>query len=182
MMISIWRCSWVKVTSFLAVMLLAASGAAYAEAGDSLKINLDDKVIYCGASYNQSNERFLHALKDGIPVVTVWNVEVERLRSYWLNESVVGITVTRRVVPDLLSRSWLLEDQASGISRRVYTVADAIQFLSTLEHLPVLDRALLMASETYVMSASIEVHTGEVNDTWWGESNQASMQQEFSLP
>nr|WP_241697832.1 DUF4390 domain-containing protein [Mariprofundus sp. NF] len=150
-----------------------------------MKVQMDEKVIYCAATLKDSDEVFFHALKDGIPVATVWNVQVDRLREYWLNKGIAGIVVVRRVVPDLLSRSWLLEDQASGISRRVYTASEVSHFLSNLDHFPVLDRTLLTANTVYLMRASVELHTGEMNDAWWNELMKpayATMQQEFSLP
>ena len=146
---------------------------------------MDARVIYCAATLKDSNEHYFHALNDGIPVATVWHVRVDRPRDYWLNKSIASIVVVRRVVPDLLSRSWLLEDQTSGISRRVYTAAEVSSFLSNLDHFPVLDRTLLTANTVYLMRASVELHTGEMNDAWWSglmKSPYATMQQEFSLP
>nr|WP_232710323.1 DUF4390 domain-containing protein [Mariprofundus aestuarium] len=169
----------------LAVVFFAACSSAYAEGANELKVLVDDKVIYCAASLKNSDDVFSHALNDGISVATVWDVQVDRARDYWLNKSIAEVTVTHRVVPDLLSRSWLLEDQASGISLRVYSVSEAVRFLSSLEYFPVLDRSLLVSAAPYVMHASVVLYIGEVNETWWGnllKSEQASMQQEFTLP
>ena len=168
----------------LAVVFFAACSSAYAEGANELKVLVDDKVIYCAAGLKDSDDVFSHALNDGISVTTVWNIQVARVRDYWLNKGIAEVTVTHRVVPDLLSRSWLLEDQASGISLRVYSVSEAVRFLSSLEYFPVLDRSLLVTATPYVMHASVELYIGEVNETWWGNllrSEQASMQQEFTL-
>jgi len=169
----------------LAAFFIAVCGTASAADTSTLNVQMDDKVIYCAATLKNSDDIFFHALKDGIPVATVWSVQVDRPREYWLNKSIAGIVVVRRVVPDLLSRSWLLEDQASGISRRVYTASEVSRFLSSLDHFPVLDRSLLAANTVYLMRASVELHTGDINEAWWNglmKSPHDTMQQEFSLP
>jgi len=134
---------------------------------------------------NKGEQEFLHFLKDGIPVTTVWKIKVSKLREYWLNKSVAEIIVIHRVVPDLLTRSWMLIDEASGISRRVYSLSDVYHFLSRLENLSVLDRSLLLDQAPYRMSVSVVVAHGEINDAWWSkwwESVDTELNREFSLP
>lgn len=166
-------------------LLFAICGSsASAEESGGLDIRIDEKLIYCAATLKERDSGFIHALKDGIPVTTVWNIQVDKIREYWMNKAIAEITLVRRVVPDLLSRSWILEDQASGISRKVYSMDAVGRFLTHLEYLPVLDRSLLAASTPYMMRVDVEMHTGEVNDGWWGNllrPEQISMQKEFSL-
>lgn len=184
-MLFVWRFHWAKIIPLLAVMFAAVASVADAEESGGLQVRLDEKVVYCIAELKGREEALLHALNDGIPVTTVWHLRVDRVRDYWLNQGVAEVSTARRVVPDLLSKSWLLEDQASGISRRVYMVSDAIRFLSTLEHFPVIDRSLLTTDAAYLMNSSVELHIGEVNDAWWANLltfDDASMQQEFALP
>ena len=166
-------------------MFFTADAVVHAEENSELNVHMDAKVIYCAATLKESDSELFHTLKDGIPVTTIWHIQVNRVREYWMNKAIAEISLARRVVPDLLSRSWLLEDQASGISRKVYTLDEVVRFLSNLEHLPVLDRSLLAANNPYVMSVEVEMHAGEVNDAWWGKilrTAQFSMEKEFLLP
>ncbi|ATX82501.1 protein of unknown function (DUF4390) [Mariprofundus ferrinatatus] len=175
----------VSLIPLLAGVFFAACSPAYAEGSSELEVIVDEKVIYCSAMLNGSDDAFLHAMKDGISVSTVWYVRVDRVRDYWLNKNIAKIAVVRRVVPDLLSRSWLLEDVASGISQRVYDLSAATRFLANLEQFPVLDKSLLESGALYVMNASVELYTGEVNDAWWAsllKPEEASMKQVFQLP
>lgn len=176
-----------KLLLLLVITLFSAPGHTYAEATHSgeLQVRFDGKVIYCATRLASSNDLLLHSLKDGLPAATIWQVEVDGVRDYWVDDHIAEIGMMRKVVPDLLSRSWLLKDEASGISRRVYTISEAIHFLTVLEQLPVIDRSLLTPRVVYVMRVSAELHIGEMDDTWWGgllESDEISLEREFSIP
>jgi len=176
---------WNRLFLMLTGILLAALPNVYADESNSLKIETDQKVLYCSAQITVPEDTFSLAMDDGIAVTTEWHIQVGKIRKYWLNENIADITVTRRAQPDLLTRSWLLTDTSSGISRRVYQIEDAIHFLSGLEHFPVLDRSLLETNTPYKASISIKIHSGEINTAWWvnvWEPATAAMQQDFFLP
>jgi len=169
----------------LAVIFLTAQSVAFAEDSGELQIRMDQQVVYCDATINKGEETFLHLLKDGIPVTTIWKIKVSKLREYWLNKDIAEIVVIHRVVPDLLSRSWMLIDEASGISRRVYSTGELYRFLSRMENLSVLDRSLLLDQTAYQMSVSVVIEHGEINDAWWSDlwtSVDAELVKEFRLP
>jgi len=166
-------------------MMTAALPVAHADESGKLAISMDQKVMYCAARMNVADNALSPAMKDGIAVSTEWNIRIGRVRDYWLNEDIANITVIRRAKPDLLTRSWLLTDASSGISRRVYHIEEAIYFLSGLENFPVLDRSLLLPDMPYRISVSVEIHAEGIDDAWWANlwrSTAASMQQDFSLP
>lgn len=174
----------IKLFLILAGMMTVQS-SVYADESGTLNVRMDPKVMYCAARINVADETFSLAMKDGVAVATQWHIQIARVRDYWLNENVADITVVRRAKPDLLSRSWLLSDASSGISRRVYRIEDAIYFLSGLEDFPVLDRSLLLDKTPYRISVSVEIHAEGINDAWWAnvwQPTAASMQQDFSLP
>ncbi len=164
---------------------MAAQSPVYADETGSLQIRMGQKVMYCAARMNVDNNTLSIAMKDGVAVATKWSIHVGRVRNYWLNEGIADITVIRHAKPDLLTRSWLLTDSSSGISRRVYQIEDAIHFLSGLNNFPVLDKSLLLPDMQYRISISVEIHAEGINDAWWANlwhSTAASMQQDFSLP
>lgn len=165
-----------------AVVICGHAGAN--ESGD-LQLNLNQQVIYCAVEWQGDRESLTQALESGIAVTFVWQVQVKKVQDYWLNETIADIQVSRRVLPDLLSRTWLLEDEASGISRRVSSLPEAIRFLARLEHFPVLDRSLLDAATLYKISISVAEQEGEINEAWWTtlwKSVQFSTEKDFSLP
>jgi len=174
-----------KILLLLPLALVATFAVAAAEEAGTLQVDAQESVIYAQASVANTQDLIAHELKDGIPVTTEWNLSVARTRNYWLNASIADIHVIRKVVPDLLSKSWQLVDETSGISHRSFDINEAIRFLSSLDHYPLLDRSLLTSGPTYVVKASIEFHTGGINKAWWSKlwpSEFASLRQEFSLP
>ncbi|GAV20766.1 hypothetical protein MMIC_P1740 [Mariprofundus micogutta] len=179
------QCKQLKFLSVLVVVLLTALSTAYAEETGDMQIRMDQQIVYCDATLNKDEEAFSHLLKDGIPVTTVWKIKVSKLRDYWLNKKIAEIVVTHRVNPDLLSRSWMLIDETSGISRRVYSMAEVYHFLSRLENFSVLDRSLLLDHEMYQMSVVVAIKHGEINEAWWAglwESVDLELNKEFSQP
>ena len=150
-----------------------------------MQVSIDQQVVYCVARLHKDEDEFAHFLKDGIAVATIWNIQVSKSRKYWLNKAIAKIVVIRRAVPDLLSRSWLLIDETSGISRRVYSLLEVDQFLSGLESFPVLDRSILLDGTPYQMSVSVIIEHGEINDAWWRtlwQPSNTTLKKEFSLP
>jgi len=148
-------------------------------------IETDQQVIYCAAQWNGNRESLARALKSGIDISFKWHIEVARNRSYWINESVAAIEFSRHVHPDLLTRQLLLEDSASGISRRAQSLDEAIDFLTHVEHFPVLDKSLLAPDELYELAIVIEKQEGHMGQTWWArfwKQSAMHLQQEFSLP
>ncbi len=179
------QCKRLRFLSVFAVVLLAAQSTAFAQTQAGLQIRMDQQVVYCDATMNKDEETFFHLLQDGIPVTTIWKIKVSKLREYWLNKKIAEIVVIHRVVPDLLSRSWMLIDETSGISRRIYSRDELYRFLSRLENLSVLDRSLLLEQTAYQMSVSVVIEHGEVSDAWWSDlwtSVDAEFVKEFSLP
>ncbi len=169
----------------LSGILLAVQPRVDAAEAGSLQIRMDQNVMYCSARMHVAEHTLASVMKDGIAVATEWHIHVGKVRNYWLNESIADITVLRHAKPDLLTRSWLLTDTSSGISRRVYRIEDAIDFLSGLEHFPVLDTSLLLPKRQYRISVSVEIHNDGIDNAWWASfwhAAAASMQQDFSLP
>ncbi len=167
----------------MSVIMLSAQAPA-AESG-ALQIRFDQKVLYCAARIAINNKAFSPTMKDGVAMATEWRIKVSRLRRYWLNEDIADITVTRHARPDLLTRSWLLTESSSDISRRVYRLQDAIQFLSGLDDFPVLDRSLLKKNMPYRITVSVQIHSEGISEAWWAglwQPAAAAMQQDFSLP
>jgi len=184
MMMCWMRSGWMGSLLLMAGLILFVQPALAAADTGSLQVHADGQVIQCTAELQAEGKVIAIALKDGIDATTVWHIQVARVRKYWLNDGIADITVTRRVEPDLLSRSWQLVDDASGISRRVYQLDDAVHFLSHLEQFPVLDRSLLNTLIPYRMTVKVEVHHGEIKEAWWSgiwHPVQAIMQQDFKL-
>lgn len=162
---SLWR-----VLGFPMLLLLATS----AMAAPTLKVDVEAaaEVVFCNAELAGETEAIARALKEGTQVTLSWQISIDQVRSYWLDSEIASIQVIHRVVPDLVSGSWRLQDLSSGIERRVLDLNEAVRFLVRLEHFPVIDRSLLMDQTDYRMQVSVEEMQGEEErgwfSRWWG--------------
>lgn len=140
-----------------------------AMAADNTMLHIDDSgpVIYCDIGPLTDRSQYTRILKEGTPLTFSWELVIERVRSYWLNEEVGTISLTRQAIPDLVSRSWRLIDSNSGISRKVASATDATEFLSTIRHFPIIDRSLLKRGETYRITVKVHIAEGIPSDSWW---------------
>ena len=135
-----------------------------------LKITTDQEVVYCTTGPVPITEKVKQALSEGTPVTFSWEIIIDEINDYWLNDTVGSITIVRQAVPDLISKSWLLTDASSGISHRVYSVDEVILYLSRLRNFPILDRSLLASGTLYRFRIKLHIHEGELSDSWWSEA------------
>ncbi len=159
-----------KITVAAAVSILFQVNTAYsAMLLSSLDITSDDKVIYCSIGPVATDDRVRRALSEGTPVTFSWEITIEEVSDYWLNNTIGTIALVRQATPDLISKNWLLTDTSSGISQRVHTVDEAMLFLSRLDRFPTLDQSLLSPGVVYNFHIKLHIHEGEYSDSWWAE-------------
>ncbi len=171
--------------SWLALWLGLAATAMAATGGIALKLDVSGKVIACDARADFDAARIARVLDEGTQVGVDWDIEVAAVRRYWLDATLAEVTVKRRVRPDLVSRSWLLMDETTGITRRVFDVREAVRFLVRLDHFPVLDRSLLEHARPYRMTVTARKTEGDAERGWlatWLGRGSLEASAAFSLP
>lgn len=158
---------------------------AHAKPSVDLELDTGGDIVFCNASLPHDTDRLSRILHEGTEISFVWEIDIESVRKYWLNENVATVRVERRVVPDLVSQSWQLIDVTSGISRRVFDVKKALAFLTRLQRFPVIDRTLLETDKRYRMVVSLAEREGEERSGWfsrlWGY-NTVEAVLNFTLP
>jgi len=168
-------------------LLLCCLPVAYAQAATPMNMQLIIKadVLACDASLAEAPEGMARALSEGSEISIEWKLTVAIERKYWLNNTVASVLVNRHVVPDLVSRSWTLEDLTSGISRRVFSLEEAVRFLTGLSGFPIVDRSLLTSGQSYVVTVSVNEWEGQKQGntwtSWFGASGGSSVT-EFHMP
>ncbi len=177
---------WLTTVAAGLFLGLFVAHSAYAESAITMQVDVGEKVVFCEASLNADEDRLARVLKDGTEVGIDWVVGIEKVQRFWLNSEVAVIHVRRRVVPDLVSQSWQLFDMSTGITQRVTDINAAAHFLVHLDHFPVLDRSLLEAGESYIMTIRLEERQGSEEDkgwfaTWWGYEA-SEVEAGFKLP
>ncbi len=179
--------SWLGTCCCAAVTLLALWGpsAAMAAAQVEVKVDVGEQVVYCDVQLGSDVEGLRAALSEGTPVSITWEIRVTEINSYWLNDDIGTVKLTRRVIPDLISRAWLLLDSSSGITRRVLSIEDAESFLVRLQRFPMVDRSLLKKDERYRLEVELQVQEGLEDKGWfdkWWRVDTVAASLDFVLP
>lgn len=164
---------------------LSMGGLAYANPGIRMAVDIGSKVVSCNAHVDYDQKHLAKVLREGTGISVSWEIDVDAIRKYWLNRAVATVTVKRRVAPDLVSQSWELIDITSGISQRVFNLAQAVRFLTRLKHFPVIDRSLLGSNRRYRMTVKVNEIEGDVHRSriaiWLG-SSRVETSAGFALP
>ena len=171
-----------------ALLLAVIAWAPVAWAGQdavTLHADIEQDVIYCDVQLGQNLQSLVAALNDGTQVTFTWTIKVYEVKPYWLDSEVASVHVVHQVVPDLVTRRWLLADRTTGIHRRTGSLQDAVDFLTQLQHFPVIDRSLLSPGKNYRLEIQLEEDKGEIERGWWTRlwgHEQTTGTLAFSLP
>jgi len=166
-------------------LCLSMGAFAYADSNAHMTVDIGSKIVSCDARVSYGHKHIIKVLREGAEINISWEISVAAKRKYWLNRTVATVEVKRRVVPDLVSRSWQLIDMTSGISQRIFNLEQAVQFLTRLEHFPVIDRSLLEGGHRYRMNIKANEIEGDSKRSWistWLGSSTAATSAEFALP
>jgi hypothetical protein len=90
-----------------------------------------------------------HAIQDGVALTLHAEIELQRARRWWLDETIATLELNYEVVYHALSEQYLLRNLNSGEQTAYGTFDSALEALSTLHDLPVLDQSLLNPNEQY---------------------------------
>jgi hypothetical protein len=182
--VSAYCLSTARLLLFVAMTMQAGSASASQEAVE-LHADIEPDVIYCDVQLGQNPDALAATLKDGTQVTFTWTVKVYEVKPYWFDSEVASVRIERQVVPDLVTRKWMLADLTTGIHRRTGSLDDALAFLTRLQHFPVIDRSLLQPGKNYLLEIQLEEVKGEIERGWWTRlwgNEQTTGTLVFSLP
>jgi len=148
-------------------MFLCYASYAYSEELADVQVDATRSVVYCDIPSSIGVKRLETALKEGSVVTYAWDISIEEQRDYWLNKTIGNVQFSRQVVPDLVSRQFVLKDSNSGISSATLSTQTAIAFLASLEHFPIIDKSLLQSGSSYTIRVRLYIEEGQVSSHWW---------------
>ncbi len=101
------------------------------------------------------------AIKDGVALTLQTEIELQRARRWWLDDTVAALEQNYELVYHALSEHYLLRNLNSGEQTAYGTFDTALEALNTLYDLPVLDQSLLDPNEQYEvrLRATLDVRT-----------------------
>jgi hypothetical protein len=156
------------------VMLVAAGMAlcSVVAMGDALDgvlqvrsafVDLDHSVFQLHARIDYPETPAISdALRDGVDLIFDVDARVERARRFWLNSTVVDLTMRRELAYHTVSDRYVVRDPASGDQQTFATLDAALQYLGTVDAWPILVEPQLETGAQYIISVRAGIHRGHL--------------------
>jgi uncharacterized protein DUF4390 len=155
----------------LAVSLLSGSMATPAHADGlegrfevrSADLELKDGVYHLNARVDLPlSDAVRRGLAEGVPLSLELDLDIERVRQLLPNSRVAELTQRYHLQFNAVSARYILRNDNSGQQESLGTVESALETLSEIHALPVLDKALITADRRYEASVRAKVDYGTV--------------------
>jgi hypothetical protein len=163
------RSPWVTLA---AAWLALCSVAVMADALDgvlqvrSAFVDLDHSVFQLHARVDYPmTPAISDALRDGVDLIFDVNARVERARRFWLNNTIVDLTLRRELAYHTVSDRYVVRDPASGDQQTFATLDAALQYLGTVDAWPILVEPQLETGAQYVISVRAGIHRGHLSSS-----------------
>ena len=108
------------------------------------------------------SEAVRRGLNEGVPLTLEVDLDVERVRQIVPNSRVAELTQRYDLQYNAVSARYILRNENSGQQQSLPTVDAALEQLSEVRSLPVLDKALLHADRRYEASVRAKIDYGRV--------------------
>ena len=108
------------------------------------------------------SEAVRRGLSEGVPLILEVDLDVERVRQFVPNSRVAELTQRYNLQYNAVSARYILRNENSGQQQSLPTVDAALEQLSEVRSLPVLDKALLDPGRRYEASVRARIDYGRV--------------------
>jgi Domain of unknown function (DUF4390) len=126
-------------------------------------VQLVDGVYLLSARLHLTlNEKLREALKDGVALKLEVELEVNGSRRFWLNEGVASLRQLYQLQYDAVSGRYLVRNLNSGEQTSFPTLDDALEQVTQISGLPVLDRALIEPGRRYEFNLRVTRDLGDI--------------------
>jgi hypothetical protein len=129
----------------------------------SADLELKDGVYHLNAHLDLPvGDAVRRGLAEGVPLNVELDLDIERVRQLLPNSRVAELTQRYHLQYNAVSARYILRNDNSGQQQSLSTVDAAIEQLSDIRGLPVLDKALITADRRYEASVRAKVDYGSV--------------------
>jgi hypothetical protein len=129
----------------------------------SADLELQDGVYHLNARMDLPvNDAVRRGLADGVPLTIELDLDIERVRQMLPNSRIAELTQRYRLQYNAVSARYILRNDNSGQQESLGTVDAALEQLSEVRSLPVLDKALIAAGRRYEANVRAKVDYGTV--------------------
>ncbi|MGO9039507.1 MAG: DUF4390 domain-containing protein [Steroidobacteraceae bacterium] len=129
----------------------------------SADLELRDGVYHLDARIDlPAGDAVRRGLAEGVPLTLELDLDVERVRQLLPNSRVAELTQRYHLQYNAVSARYILRNENSGQQESLGTVEAALDLMSVVRDLPVLDKALLPPGRRYEVSVRAKVDYGSV--------------------
>jgi hypothetical protein len=129
----------------------------------SADLEIKDGVYHLNAHLDLPvSEAVRRGLAEGVPLSVELDIDIERVRQLLPNSRVAELTQHYHLQYNAVSARYILRNDNSGQQESLGTVDSAVEHLSDVRSLPVLDKALITADRRYEASVRAKIDYGTV--------------------
>ena len=129
----------------------------------SADFELKDGVYHLNARLDLPvGEAVMRGLAEGVPLALELDLDIERVRQFWPNARVAGLTQRYHLQYNAVSAHYILRNDNSGQQESFGTIDEGLERLSEVRGVPVLDQPLLSPSRRYEVSIRAKLDYGTV--------------------
>jgi hypothetical protein len=129
----------------------------------SADLQLKDGVYHLNAHVDLPvGDAVRRGLAEGVPLTLELDLDIERVRQLLPNSRVAELTQRYHLQYNAVSARYILRNDNSGQQESLSTVDAAIEQLSEVRSLPVLDKALISSDRRYEANVRAKVDYGSV--------------------
>ena len=162
---------WSFVAAFVMTALLSAFSISPATADGlegrfevrSADLELQDGVYHLNARLDLPvSDSVRRGLAEGVPLTLELDLDIERVRQLLPNSRVAELTQRYRLQYNAVSARYILRNDNSGQQESLGTIEAALEQLSEVHSLPVLDKSLVTADRRYEANVRAKMDYGTV--------------------
>jgi Domain of unknown function (DUF4390) len=129
----------------------------------SADLQLNDSVYHLNLHMDLPvSEAVRRGLAEGVPLTLEVDLDIERVRQLLPNSRVAELTQRYHLQYNAVSARYILRNDNSGQQQSLSTIDAAIEQLSEVRGLPVLDRALISSDRRYEANVRAKLDYGSV--------------------
>ncbi len=129
----------------------------------SANLELKDGVYHLDARFDLPvSDAVRRGLADGVPLSLELDIDIERVRQWAPNARVAELTQRYHLQYNAVSARYILRNDNSGQQESIGTLDAALDVLSEVRGLPVLDKSLTQEGRRYAVSLRAKLDYGSV--------------------
>lgn len=145
-------------TLLLGICAMASPAHASEFVITEIDTHLHDNVYLLDADIDfHFSDEALEALDNGVPLTVQLNIEINRVRNWWLDVEIATLQQRYTLQYHALSHQYLLQNLNSGAYYAYHTLDAALVAMGTLRDFPLLDAKLVEPGNSYEVDLQAEL-------------------------